>query len=88
MNYTINISLPKKLGDMAKAQVEAGYYSSMSEMVRDALRSLIAQPKIPVIKLSTKANKRYSKDYQDYLDGKLKEFSSFDEFNDYIMDKL
>lgn len=40
MNQTINVSLPKGLNDLAKAQVKAGLYSSVSEVIRDALRRL------------------------------------------------
>jgi len=63
MNYTINISIPKKLGDLAKAQVEAGYYSSVSEVVRTAMRTLLARESIP---LSTKSSNRNAKMDQDF----------------------
>ncbi len=45
MNQTINISLPKKLAQLAQKQVEAGYYTSVSEVIRDALRNTFAKPK-------------------------------------------
>ena len=63
MNQTINISLPKTLSNLAKQQVKKGYYSSFSEVVRDALRQFLA-PQKPII-LSGKAAKRYDKMIDD-----------------------
>ena len=44
MNQTINISLPTNLTNIAKAQVKAGNYSSISEVIRDALRKTFLRP--------------------------------------------
>ena len=55
MNQTINISLPKSLNTLARQQVQTGYYSSVSEVVRDALRKLFLTSSIPTIKMSKKA---------------------------------
>jgi putative addiction module CopG family antidote len=38
---TINISIPDKLKQQADRLVEAGYYASFSDVVRDSLRSII-----------------------------------------------
>lgn len=38
MNRTINISIPDKLLEEARLQVKKGYFSSVSEIVRSALR--------------------------------------------------
>jgi len=49
MNQTINVSLPKNLTDLARAQVKAGMYSSLSEVIRDAMRRMLnPRPKITV----------------------------------------
>jgi len=42
---TINISLPDKLKTKAQTLVDSGYYSSFSDMVRDALRRLVQKDK-------------------------------------------
>lgn len=41
---TINISLPKKLYDDAKQMASHQAYSSVSEVIRDALRRMLYQP--------------------------------------------
>lgn len=43
MTTTINISLPKSLYDEAKKTVAARHYTSVSELVRDALRKTIRE---------------------------------------------
>jgi Arc/MetJ-type ribon-helix-helix transcriptional regulator len=42
---TVNISLPKKLKEQAQKLVEAGYYASFSDLVRDSLRQVVAKSK-------------------------------------------
>jgi len=79
MNYTINVSLPKALADKAKEQVKTGNYSSVSEVVRDALRCLFIDEKIPTFKMSAKAEKRALQAFEDYKNGKAIEISSFKE---------
>lgn len=58
---TINISLPEQLKDDADLLIREGFYVSFSDLVRDSLRSIIA-------------NARYEKIYRDakkdYKDGK------------------
>lgn len=67
MNQTINISLPKSLTDLTRDQVENGYYSSISEVVRDALRRLLSpQP----TQLSKRAANLYDKMSKDLDSGK------------------
>lgn len=47
MNKTINVSLPQSLSDLAQEQVNQGYFASISEVVRTALREFldVAKPK-------------------------------------------
>lgn len=58
---TINISLPEQLKNDADLLVREGFYVSFSDLVRDSLRSILA-------------NARYEKIYRqakkDYKDGK------------------
>lgn len=38
---TVNISLPDKLKEQADSLVKAGYYASLSDLIRDGARSVI-----------------------------------------------
>lgn len=38
---TINVSIPDKLKQKAEALIEAGYYASFSDVVRDSLRETV-----------------------------------------------
>lgn len=82
MNQTINISLPKKLAQLAQEQVKAGYYTSVSEVIRDALRNSLTIPSIPVYKMSPKAEKVALQAEKDYKNGNVVEFDSFEELID------
>jgi Arc/MetJ-type ribon-helix-helix transcriptional regulator len=42
---TVNVSLPKKLKEQAQKLVEAGYYASFSDLVRDSLRRVVYKSK-------------------------------------------
>ena len=42
---TINISLPDKLKTQAQSLVDEGFYTSFSDMVRDALRKIVSKNK-------------------------------------------
>lgn len=80
MNQTINVSIPKALTDLAKQQVKAGYYASVSEVVRTALRNLFTEsPSIPTIKLSKRAEAKFKQAEKDYREGKTISFTSFEE---------
>lgn len=46
MNTTINISLPKEMYNEAKKLMTDAHYSSVSEIMRDALRRLLQQKRI------------------------------------------
>ncbi len=46
MNTTINISLPKEMYKDAKKLMSDKHYSSVSELMRDALRRLLQQKRI------------------------------------------
>ena len=71
MSYTINISLPKNLAQLAKDQVKSGYYSSVSELIRETLRnSLMTSNKIPTFTMSPDAEKIAIQAKQNYLKGK------------------
>lgn len=71
MSYTINISLPKQLSNLAHEQIKQGYYESVSEVVRDALRRLLL-PEVPTFQMSKKAQRVADKAYADYKAGKTK----------------
>ena len=80
MNYTINVSIPKTLANLAKERVKAGYYSSLSEVIREALRNLLmteSTTEVPVFKMSKKAEKITLKAMEDYKKGKVIEIKSF-----------
>ena len=76
MNQTINISLPKGLSDLANQQVQAGYYSSVSEVIRDALRKLLLEPPIPTFKMSKRAEKVAAQAEKEYRESKTIPFTS------------
>jgi putative addiction module CopG family antidote len=76
--YTVNISLPKQLADLAHEQVKKGYYGSVSEVIRDALRRLL-RPSIPTIQMNKKQIKMVDQAWKDYEAGKLKPISSIKE---------
>lgn len=80
MSYTINISLPKQLAELAGKQVKNGYYSSVSEVVRDALRKLF-EPEVPAFPMSKKAENKAMKAWSEYKAGKTKELNSLEELN-------
>lgn len=76
--YTVNISLPKKLADLAHEQVKKGYYGSLSEVIRDALRNLF-EPEIPTYKMNKRMIKNVDQAWKEYKSGKLKPISSIKE---------
>ena len=43
---TMNVSLPAELARFVRARVESGHYSSVSEVIREALRLLVAQQRL------------------------------------------
>lgn len=67
--YTVNISLPKKLADLARDQVKRGYYGSLSEVIRDALRNLF-EPKIPTIMMNKRQVRMVKQAWKDHESGK------------------
>ncbi len=77
--YTINISLPKQLAQAAQQQVKKGYYGSLSEVIRDALRQLMYQKDIPTYKMSKKAQRVAEQAWKEYKSGKLKPITSIKE---------
>lgn len=78
-NKTINISLPHGLAELAEAQVKAGYYSSVSEVIREALRKILFTPSVPTFKMSEKAEKVALQAKRDYEAGRVTSFESFSE---------
>ncbi len=58
MNHTINISIPDKLLEEARLQVKKGYFSSVSEIVRSALREFLLKFMTPTLPMSEKLEKR------------------------------
>lgn len=81
MNYTVNVSIPKTLADIAHEQVRKGYYSTLSEVVRAALRRLLIEDQVPTFKMSQKAEKQAEKAYQEYLAGKALKLNSLDDID-------
>ena len=82
MNYTVNISLPKNLADLAKREVKKGYYASLSELVRTALRKSLMKPEVPTFKMSKKAERIALQALKDYKEGKATKINSFKELED------
>lgn len=78
MSYTVNISLPKQLADLANRQVKNGYYGSLSEVIRDALRRLLGSD-IPTIPMNKRQIQRVDQAWKEYKLGKLKPMSSIKE---------
>jgi putative addiction module CopG family antidote len=76
MSYTVNISLPKKLAQATKEQVQSGYYASVSELVRDALRKLILSPAVPTYPMSKQAEQRAIRARNEHLAGNTLEIKS------------
>lgn len=69
MNYTVNISLPKQLAIAAQERVKKGYYGSLSEVIRDALRRLL-EPEIPTIPMNKRQIRLVKQAWKDYEAGK------------------
>ena len=70
MNQTINVSLSKNLLDFARAQVKKGYFSSVSEVIRSALREFARSYRLefeledredPLVSWRSKYGKEFSK---------------------------
>lgn len=76
---TINISLPSKLREQADELVKQGYYVSISDLVRDAIRKTISQNDIPFVQLSEKANRQFEEAEDAYMSGKTTDFESISE---------
>ena len=58
---TINISLPEKLKEDAKALVKAGEYVSFSDLVRDSLRIAVEKRELDRVYAETKKELREGK---------------------------
>ena len=73
---TINISLPEKLKDEAEVLVDNGFYTSFSDLVRDALRQVVAKNKYDLLAEETREDLKKGnavvlkskKDIKDYFD--------------------
>ena len=82
MNQTINISLPKGLSDLAQAQVDAGYYSSVSEVIRDGLRNILMEPGMPTYPMSDRLEKIGLQALKDHKAGKTHLLKNVDDLAD------
>ena len=51
---TVNISLPEKIREEARALIKRGYYASFSDLVRDSLRRLIESSKYDQLLMEVK----------------------------------
>ena len=58
---TINISLPTKLREQADELVKQGYYASISDLVRDALRTSISKNQYDILADQAKKDERLDK---------------------------
>ena len=81
MNTTINVSLPKGLADLAKQKVKQGYFSSVSEVIRDALRSSMLSSDVPTFQMSQKAEKVTRQARKDHADGKTTLLKDIDDLD-------
>jgi putative addiction module CopG family antidote len=85
MNYTINVTLPKALAEKTKKQVKSGYYSSTSEVIREALRCLFNRDAaIPTFKMSPKAEKLALQVLKDHKAGKTIRLKNIDDLDKYL----
>jgi len=85
MNYTVNISLPKTLAELGKQQVKKGYYTSLSEVVRTALRQfLLVKTEIPTFKISPRAEKIALQALKNYKEGKTIRLDNVDDLDKLI----
>ncbi len=80
MNYTLNVSLPKPLAELAREQVKKGHYTSVSEVIRTALRSFLTRD-VPVYKMSPRAERRLKKALKDHREGKTILLKSLDDLD-------
>ena len=72
---TINISLPEKLKRRAEVLIDAGYYVSFSDLVRDALRRAVEKDE--GTRLLEKAKK-------EIAEGKYREIKDSKDLEDYL----
>lgn len=80
MNYIVNVSLPRQLADLAKDQVKNGHYSTLSEVIRTALRHFL-KLEVPVYRLSKKAEERAKQAREDHQKGKTRLLNSIDDLD-------
>ena len=78
MNQIINISIPNKLLEEARLQVERGYFSSVSEVVRTALREFLLKIGVPTLPMSEKLEKRVEEAEKAFEEGNLIEIKGID----------
>lgn len=82
MTYTTNISLPEELADLTKKQVEKGYYTSISEVIRDALRKLLfSSEPVPTFKMSKKTENMVREAQKNYEEGKTISLEDVDDLD-------
>ncbi|MDC0449013.1 hypothetical protein OAL67_00165 [bacterium] len=72
---SLNISLPKKLKDSTSLLVELGYFASLSDAVRTALRELLKKTKYDFYANEAK---------REHLSGKAMVLKEDKEIDDYI----
>ena len=82
MNQTINISLPKGLNELAQAQVKAGYFTSVSEVIRHALRTTFMDTVIPTFPMSDRLEKIGLQALADHKAGKTHLLENIDDLAD------
>lgn len=72
---TINVSIPDKLKQKAEALVEAGYYASFSDVVRDSIRQTIEKNIYDL--LADQAKK-------EYIEGKTISLNTKEDINKFV----
>ena len=58
---TVNISLPAKLKEQAQRLVDAGFYASFSDLVRDSLRQVLSKNKYDLMAEQAKKDMKEGK---------------------------
>ena len=70
--------MPKTLAQLAKDQVKAGNFTSVSEVVRTALRDFLVAD-VPTFKMSKQMEQKVDQALEEYKSGKLKPIHSLSE---------
>ncbi len=78
MNQTINVSIPDRLLREVRLQVEKGYFSSVSEVIRTALREFLLKIGGPTLPMSERLEKRVEEAEKAFEEGEVIEIKNID----------